>query len=383
MKKFSLIASTLCLAILSTSCSSDRYHVEGTIAEATDSILYFENLSLNGPETIDSLKLSRDGKFAFSGERPEAPEFFRLRIGTQIINISIDSTETVTVNAKYPTMATNYDVLGSDNCERIKQLSLMQIGLEQAAIALEKNIELSRDEVIDSLNRMLKAYKTQVTRNFIYKDPRASSSYFALFQTLGDWLIFNPRADVTDIRTFAAVATAWDSYHAGSLRAQNLHNIAIEEMKNKRIVESNNSRTIDASKISTSGIIDIVLEDNNGNIRKLSELKGKVVLLDFHLFSMEESPARILMLRELYNKYHSQGLEIFQVSLDDDEHFWKQQTKALPWISVRDADGLQTRYIRSYNIKSVPEYFLIDKSNSLVSRSSQVKNVDDAIRRLL
>jgi peroxiredoxin len=383
MKKFSLIASTLCLAILSTSCSSDRYHVEGTIAESTDSILYFENLSLNGPETIDSLKLSRDGKFAFSGERPEAPEFFRLRIGTQIINISIDSTETVTVNAKYPTMATNYDVLGSDNCERIKQLSLMQIGLEQAAIALEKNIELSRDEVIDSLNRMLKAYKTQVTRNFIYKDPRASSSYFALFQTLGDWLIFNPRADVTDIRTFAAVATAWDSYHAGSLRAQNLHNIAIEEMKNKRIVESNNSRTIDASKISTSGIIDIVLEDNNGNIRKLSELKGKVVLLDFHLFAMEESPSRILMLRELYNKYHSQGLEIFQVSLDDDEHFWKQQTKALPWISVRDADGLQTRYIRSYNIKSVPEYFLIDKSNSLVSRSSQVKNVDDAIRRLL
>ena len=37
---------------------------------------------------------------------------------------------------------------------------------------------------------------------------------------------------------------------------------------------------------------------------------------------------RIMMLRELYNKYHAQGFEIYQVSLDEDEHFWKTRTAA-------------------------------------------------------
>ena len=112
-------------------------------------------------------------------------------------------------------------------------------------------------------------------------------------------------------------------------------------MKNQRIIAAKNSDfEVDASKVTESGVVDIRLLDNNGHERSLTSLKGQVVLLDFHIFAMDESPARILALRELYNKYHSQGLEIYQVSLDPDEHFWKQQTAALPWINVRDADGV-------------------------------------------
>ena len=89
------------------------------------------------------------------------------------------------------------------------------------------------------------------------------------------------------------------------------------------------------------------------------------------------------MLRELYNKYHSHGLEIYQISLDSDEHFWKQQTAALPWISVRDEDGASSKYVTLYNVQALPEFFLIDKSNTLVSRSAQIKDLDAAIAALL
>ena len=155
-------------------------------------------------------------------------------------------------------------------------------------------------------------------------------------------------------------------------------------MKTARIVAADQkSMQIDASKVSESGIIDIKLVDNKGNQRSLTELKGKVVLLDFHLFALEDSPKRILMLRELYNKYHAQGLEIYQVSLDPDEHFWKQQTAALPWISVRDDNGTASQYVTLYNVQAVPEFFLIDKSNTLVNRSAQIKDVDAAIAALL
>lgn len=372
------------LAIIGlASCSEEQFHVNGNITEAKDSVLYFENMSLEGPVLIDSVKLSDDGSFEFSHKLSDAPEFYRLRIARQIINISADSTETIGIKASYPTMATRYEVEGSENCKRIKELSLMQIDLQNAAIALDKNTSLSYAEAGDSLMKLIEAYKNGVKANYIFQDPKAASSYFALFQTIGNFLIFNPRTNSADIKAFAAVATSWDTFYPGALRTENLHNIALEGMKTERIVQAENNKSIDPSKIVESNIIDISLTDNKGQIRSLTDLKGKVVMLDFHAFSTSESPARILEMRELYNKYHDKGFEIYQISLDADEHFWKQQTENLPWISVRDNNGLSSSILAAYNIRSIPEFFLIDRENGLVSRSQQIKDINSAIEKLL
>lgn len=378
-------ASTLCLAAFSmVACNENKFHVDGNIDNAADSLLYFENVGLDKVTVVDSVKLGSDGDFSFACNATEAPEFYRLRIADQIINISIDSTETVTVKATYPSMSNNYEVSGSENCQLIKELTLKQIALHQKAQAVQANMALGVDAANDSILKMIDAYKQDVKSNYVFKNPSASSSYFALFQTLGNMLIFNPQTSRDDMKAFAAVATSWDTYYPGALRGQNLHNIAIEGMKTQRIVEANNKpMEIDASKVTTSGIIDIPLVDNKGRKRSLTELKGKVVLLDFHVFATEESPKRILLLRELYNKYHAQGLEIYQVSLDPNEHFWKQQTASLPWISVRDENGIQSTWVTVYNVRSLPEFFLIDRDNNLNSRSEQIKDIDAAIKALL
>jgi len=371
-------------AILLTSCGGHKFQVTGSITGAQDSLLYFENIGLNGIEEIGHTTLDADGHFDFSAEAPDAPEFYRLRINNQIINVAIDSTETVTITAQYPQMATQYEVSGSENNQKIKELAMKQIALQSRAIALEQNRSMSPDEVRDSLGRMLRAYKEEVKSNYIFPAPYASYSYFALFQTLGPWLIFDPKSNADDVKVFAAVATSWDTFHPGALRGENLHNIAIEGMKNVRIIEARNQpRQIEQSKVVEAGVIDIVLNDNHGKTRRLTDLKGKVVLLDFHIFAMDESPARILMMRELYNKYHSAGLEIYQVSLDPDEHFWKQQTAALPWISVHDGDGIRSPRLAIYNIQAVPDYFIIDRGNNLVKRAAQMTDLESEIKKLL
>ena len=369
-------------ALAMTACQQNKFHVEGEIANAEDSVLYFENVALTGIEVLDSAKLAPDGRFDFSGDAPSAPEFYRLRIGDQIVNIAIDSTETVTVKGDAHALATDYTVEGSENCQKIRELALKQITLQEQAIALERNSQLDRAVVRDSLLRLLQAYKEDVKLNYIFAAPNKSYAYFALFQTLGPWLIFDPKANADDVKVYAAVATSWDTYYPGAQRGENLHNIAIEGMKNVRILDQRSSLPVGESKVVEAGIIDIELPDNKGVMRRLSSLKGQVVLLDFHVFAMEESPQRILMLRELYNKYHAQGLEIFQVSLDGDEHFWKQQTSALPWISVYDEDGLQSSTLVSYNISQLPEYFLIDRQNNLVKRSAQMKDLESEIKTL-
>lgn len=387
-KSISSIIMGMAVVVLALcACTGKSFNISGTITEAKDSVLYLENMSLSGPVAVDSVKLSEDGTFSFSQQAPEAPEFYRLRIAGQIINLAVDSTEQIGVKAQYPTMSAVYDVTGSDECAKIKELALLQMDLQRRINAIVTAPDLGVSAVEDSVLRVTNAYKNQVKRQYIFAEPMRAYAYFALFQTLRlgqmESLIFNPRSSEDDVKVFAAVATSWDTYYPNAERGTNLHNIAIEGMKNVRIVQSRQLSNIDPNLVNVSNVIDINLPDNKGQQRRLTDLKGKVVLLDFHVFAAEGSTQRIMQLREIYNKYHAQGLEIFQVSLDPDEHFWKTQTAALPWICVRDERGPQSEYLVSYNIQNIPTFFLVGRNSDLYKRDAQIKDLDAEIRSLL
>ena len=377
-------ATLTLLVLLLASCGKNRFHIEGTITDAKDSVLYLEHMSLDGPVAIDSVTLSDKGDFSFSGEGTETPEFYRLRIAQGIINVSIDSTETVNIKASYPTMSTQYEVTGSENCSKIKELSLLQQRLMMQALAISNDQTMGVKETEDSINTIVEQYKEYVRMNYIFKEPHKAYSYFALFQTLGNRLIFNPQQSDMDIRSFAAVATAWDTYYPEAERGKNLHNIAIEGLK---VLRHNQLKkygpAIDASKVEEVSLFDIPLVDNKGARRSLKEFTGKVVLLDFHVFAAPNSTERIMMLRDLYNKYHAQGLEIYQVSLDGDKHFWKTQTAALPWVNVLDPDGADSKHLVHYNVQSIPTFFLIGRDNTVYKRDAQIKDIDKEIQSLL
>ena len=381
------VGAIMMAALFLASCTEKKFHLSGNIDNATDSLLYFENMSLNGPVTVDSVKLGKDGSFSFDEKAPENPEFYRLRIANQIINIAVDSTENITIKASYPTMSSQYDVKGSSECDKIKELALMQMNLQAQINALINNPNIPYQAEGDSIQRLLNAYKNTVKLQYIYKEPMRAYAYYALFQTIyvGNQtaLIFDPRSRKEDVQVFAAVATSWDTYYPGSERGKNLHNIAIEGLKNVRIIQAERNQTIDANKVNTSGIIEVALPDNKGNIRKLTSLKGKVVLLDFHAFASKGSTARIMMLRELYNKYHAQGLEIYQVSLDPDKHFWKESVSALPWICVHDENGANSAFAAQYNVQTIPTFFLIDRQNVLQKRDAQISDIDATIKSML
>lgn len=385
--KITVVAALVMVALSLASCTGKKFQVSGVISDAPDSLLLFENMSLNGPVVVDSVRLGADGSFSFEGEAPTAPEFYRLRIARQIINVAVDSTEHVTVKASYPTMTGSYEVEGSTECSKIRELALMQLNLQAQINAVVQNPNVSYEKEADSVRTILEVYKYKVKNAYIFKEPWRAYAYFALFQTitLGQQvgLIFDPQSKKEDVQAYAAVATSWDTYHPGSERGTNLHNIAIEGMKNVRILQAEQNQTIDASKINSSGVIEVALPDRNGKTCKLTSLKGKVVLLDFHLFASKGSTERIMHMRDLYNKYHAQGFEIYQVSLDPDEHFWKESVAALPWVCVRDANSTGSVYLTQYNVQSLPTFFTIDRNNVLQKRDAQIKDLDAEIKGLL
>lgn len=381
MKRNAYIAAALLLTGFTACNNEPAFKVQGSVTDAADKMLYFEQTGLEGIVALDSAKLDDGGSFKFSGVRPESPEFYRLRIEDKVINFSVDSTETVSVKADFNNFATDYQIEGSENNTKIKELVGLQAALQEKVNEIAKAgmpIGIARD----SIAVLVDAYKNNVKRNYIYKGPNKAYAYFALFQELNGYMIFDPLSSKDDVKCFAAVATSLTNMYPHADRSRNLYNMVIKGMKNTRTPEVK-PLEIPADKIQETSIIDIPLKDIDGNTRHLTDLKGKVVLIDFTVYGDAQSGARNLLLRELYDKYAPQGLEIYQISFDTDEHYWKTAADNLPWICVRDPQGPYSTYVRLYGVQQLPTSFLVNRNNELTQRLDEKVDVEAAIKNLL
>ena len=114
---------------------------------------------------------------------------------------------------------------------------------------------------------------------------------------------------------------------------------------------------------------EIELPSLNGELAKLSSLKGNIVLLDFWASwcspCRKENPNVVRM----YNKYHEKGFDIFAVSLDKTKQAWQQAVKqdGLTWTHVSDLKYWQSAGAKRYNVHSIPQTFLIDKKGVIVA----------------
>lgn len=383
MKKITFAAL---IALTITTCSSGpKFQVNGDISGADGKMLYLEASGLEGIVPLDSTKLKGEGTFSFKQPRPESPEFYRLRIEDKVINFSVDSIETIQIKAPYVDFSTAYTVEGSENSNKIKELTLKQIALQKKVDDLLdalRNNRMGHDVFENNLSTLLSKYKEDVKVNYIFAAPNTAAAYFALFQKLNNYLIFDPLNNKDDVKCFAAVATSLNNAFPNAVRSKNLYNIVIKGMKNTRQPQAK-PLEIPQEKIVETGIIDIALRDAKGNVHKLTDLKGKVVLLDFSVFQSPAGSTHNLMLRELYNKYAPQGLEIYQISLDADEHYWKTASANLPWVCVRDGNGVYSTNVAVYNVRQVPSIFLINRNNELKLRGEDIKNLEEAVKSLL
>ena len=372
----------LCMFFLSACNNSSDFTVKGVVAGADGQLMYLENVGISNVVTLDSIKLAPGGKFKFTEKRPEYPDFYRLRLNNQLINFAVDSTETISFVADAGTFATSYSVEGSENSKAIKAITLAQLDANQAISRLRKEYE---DKMISDTTYRMKvlaaadAYK-EVARKYIYSAPMSTAAYFALFQQI-DGLLFFDLYDRKDVKAYGAVATSYNHTYPESPRSKHLYNLTLQSMKVLRA-----QRPVDYSNVETKEIsfLDIELPDVRGEVVKLSTVApGKVVLINFTAYQTEWSPALNIALGELYTKYHDQGLEIYQVSLDSDFHFWRNGASNLPWVTVHDPQSVYSQVAGLYNVKQLPALFILDRKGNLVKRVEDVKKLEADVKAVL
>lgn len=131
---------------------------------------------------------------------------------------------------------------------------------------------------------------------------------------------------------------------------------------------------------------DIALNDPNGKERALSDLRGKVVLVDFWASwcgpCRRENPNVV----RAYNEYKDRGFEVFSVSLDKTTEKWQRaiEQDGLIWPNhISDLKGWNSIVTDIYGISSIPHAILIDQQGTVVATHLRGSQLESALEKLL
>ena len=351
-----LLIGLMLLTCCISGCKEAEFKVEGVVKGAADKELTIERSDFSGRwQRIAETKTNDSGRFSIEMAAPGAPEVYRLCLDNSFIYFPVEGTETLQIEADAAAFATNYKIEGSEQAEQLARF-------EKEVIALKS---MSPDS--------LTAFKRKVYETYIKPGRGNLLSYFVLTKVIDGKALYDP-TDAQDSKYFAAVATAFREFSPDDPRAQLLEAIAIKGMK-ARNAQQGYALVVEGSELQ---LIDIELQDETGQMRKLSDItgKGKPVILAFTLMTIPEAPEvnrRLASLRDAY------GTDIYQVALDSDHYAWRDAAKNLPWVTVIDSRGLQAQSVADYNVVQVPEFFVINSEGSLSARAQKFGELQKAL----
>ena len=357
------IAATLAVLGMA-SCSQAKWKAEGTVAGGEGRTLVLEAPNSFGQwYPLDTIETDSKGRFKVSQEPSGHPEVFRLTMGKESLYFPVDSVETVTITADASHFGSIYTLAGSESAEKMQQVN-----------ELIHKVTSTQGEQAVAYDPELKRALTEA----IMRDPAGIVAYYTIFRRVGDTPLFG-LSDKANVRLMGAVANAFATKRPADPRTKFLKDLFISSRKALGAVRPD---TIAAVEIT---LPEIELLDVAGKKRSLTAeaSKGKVMVLNFTAYAAEGSPALNLELAKIYEANRAKGLEIYQVSVDNDEFQWRQAAENLPWIAVFNSPKDGASNLLRYNVTNLPATFIINRNGDLAERVDDPTRIASAVARYL
>ena len=378
--KIVLETAALCAVLFLASCSRNA-SVRGVLQQAPDSDVVVRLLDINRYETLDTVRTGSDGSFKFKVKVAENdPEFVYLFYGdTKIASLLLESGDRVNVDAD--TLG-HYSVKGSDESVRLMEVEKSLSDFSREFIALSDALEAAGEtsaeavELRKELAQSYIRYYRDRTR-FVMENSHSLTVIPVLYQTIAPGFpLFGQPTDAIHFRNISDSLSAVypDSKYVRALRQ--------EAEKRFRLLELN-------SKIQSAepvDFLDIELPDVKGEKKKLSDLKGKVVLV--HFWTSSNAAQKMFnqdVLKPVYSDFHSKGLEIYQVALDSDKAEWARtvRNQNLEWVNVCDSRAAASPYVGSYNLATLPVSYLLVNGTFSTEKVTDEASLRRALGKIL
>lgn len=383
------LALMLIGAVALASCSNNT-KLQGTISGAAGQTIQLQVIG-DAISVVDSVKISGDGSFALDAPETTEPTFYRavLPSGKAIVFVA-DSAETVTVKADAEA-ADWFSGVVFDGSEE----SALTMEVVSKAAALQSKLQSYNSQEsdpgkLDELRKAIATYKSDV-KQFIFEHPRSLASYYVLYQNVMGMPVFDIN-DIHDHILFSTVATSLNVAYPGETRIKVLCDDVLQaraiQRKQQQLQEMINNADV-------ANTPDLEMPDKEGKMHKLSDLRGKYVILQFWSATEQASRDNNRQLVSLYSKYKSRGLEIYSVSLDTSKLVWEEAMTfdKVTWTSVCDLQGISSQAALLYNIRpmqsangnvviQVPQLFILDKEGNLIGKNIFGKRLDDRMAEI-
>lgn len=363
-------ALAACVVMLSTlSCDDNAAKVSGRLVGSDSRGVVLEQITASGTVAVDSTTTDRKGNFRIEVELPPyGTAFYNLKVGEERIPLFISPGERIRITSFYGNPG-NYLIQGSVESSLVKQLADM---MKEGTARLDSLSRLISDPGNDAARckECLKEYAKEYSRlkreqiKFIVSNSGSLAAIYGLYQRFpSDQTLFDGDKDIIYYRL---VADSVEKYYPSSPYLAALRSQIETADSNEEL-----ARMISESICNPAPYPDISLPDMYGQIHKLSSCHGKVILLDFQAASDPAAPIYNAELKELYQEFAPEGLEIYQVGVDTSRQEWINavQRQNLPWITVCDFKGFEGTAPRVYNITRVPANYLIACDGEIVARN--------------
>lgn len=369
---------------MAVSCTkSNTAAIDAQINGADKSQIVVTRLSVNQLRFVDTLRTDSNGAVSAKvAMTSETPDFYYLSYnGRRLASLVLKPGDKVKVTAD--TLGRNVTIEGSQESELIQKydmdLAAAIAQFESLSSQLGKAMEANDSKAVAELNSQLSKlyvkYKQNTVKS-IMQNPYALANVQALYQSIMPGLpVFGGENDhFLFQRVHDSLATLYpESVYVKSLQ---------EQIKAAQDLKLLAGRIENAEE---TAFPNITLPDVNAKEVALTSLQGKPFILMFWTVADPNQKMFNNDLKEVYNKYKGQGLEIYQVSIDTDKTAWATAVKEqeLPWISVCDGRGAASIAVASYNVTAIPTIYVFDRNGDIIASKNlfSKENVEAAVRK--
>ncbi len=304
---------------------------------------------------IDSVALT-DGEFSFKYSSAY-PKFYEVLLGSFPINIIVKNGEEVNISLDGNDSTGTYKVTGSEDSEKMREYNAMNnkysnitSGINRAYSAKVKEAKNKADSAA-----ILAFYLPKFNKNVdegaaaVYKFVNENESSLAAFYA----------ALSLDRFKYEQQLVAYADHIAGKFPGNTAVDGFIKEMMLVKPVSVGHAAP------------DFTLIDSDNKPVKLSDYKGKYVMLDFWASwcapCRQENPNVV----KAYAKYKDKGLNILGITLDEDRKPWLAAVAAdkLTWRHAAEFKRFEGPTVKEYKVEAIPSNFIIDPQGVIVAKN--------------
>lgn len=318
---------------------------------------------------LDTIQLKSDNTFSKEVKIKE-PGYYKLNFfNAQIINVILDKSD-IQVTVDGSDMNGFADIKGSPDLDLIRKANEILQGVQNTpeAMELSKQFEEARQKgdqqkmvALQQQYQELTVNKQEEVADLIKKNPVSLGA----INLLQNNTIDKDKFTDTYILVADKLKEKWPDYY----HAKNFIDM-VEKMKATAIGEP---------------APEIALPNPEGEIVKLSSMKGKYVLVDFWAKWCGPCRAENPNVVRVYNKYKDKGFTVFGVSLDRNKSDWVNAIKedGLTWTHVSDLKYWQSEAARTYNINSIPFSVLLDPNGIIIAKNLRGPALEKKLHEIL